>query len=246
MDNLLEIQHLVFHYHKKQVLNDISFTLGRGEVLAIIGPSGSGKSTLLKAIAMVTPPTKAEIIYCGKTVFSSKNSISKQDLYEYKRSIGMVFQELYLWPNLSVMRNVTLPLVYGKGLTESDANCKAEAILNRLSLIEFANQYPNKLSVGQQQRCAIARTLATDPEILLLDEITSALDPELVSSILDLIKTIASDPNRTLIIVTHEMEFAKKVCHRIGYIDNGKLVAIGTPAELCHSNIDDRLRRYLR
>jgi polar amino acid transport system ATP-binding protein len=246
MSDLLEIRKLCFYYHKKRILYDISFTMKKGEVLAIIGPSGAGKSTLLRAVAMLTPPTKGEVIFRGRTIFSSSNSIRKQDFLDYKGSVGMVFQELYLWPHLTVMQNITLPLVQGKGVKEDQARGKAEAILDKLSLTGFANQYPNKLSVGQQQRCAIARTLAMDPEILLLDEITSALDPELVGSILELIKDIATDPGRTLLVVTHEMEFAKKVSHRIGYIDGGNLIALGTPAELSAPDIDPRISRYLK
>ena len=244
MDDLLEIQHLNFQYHKKHILYDISFTLRKGEVIAIIGPSGSGKSTLLKALAMITPPSKAEIVYRGKTIFSSKDSVSKQDFYEYKCSVGMVFQELYLWPHLSVVENIMLPLVKGRNIGESLAKDKAMNTLAKLSLEKFANQHPNKLSVGQQQRCAIARTLVMDPAILFLDEITSALDPELVAGILELIKNIATDSSKTLLVVTHEMKFAKDIAHRIGYLENGRMCTIGKPDEIFDENINPRIAKF--
>lgn len=245
VNSLLEVQHLHFHYRKKLILHDISFALRRGEVVAIIGPSGAGKSTLLKALVMLIQPSQGEIVFRDRTVFSSNAIIQKKDLLNYRRSVGMVFQELHLWPHLTAIENILLPLIRGKGMKKEQARAKAEDILRKLSIEEFANQYPSKLSVGQKQRCAIARTLAMDLEIILLDEITSALDPELVYSILELIKDIATDPDRTLLIVTHEMEFAKKVSHRIGFIDAGKLIALGTPLELCEPDVDPRVSRYL-
>lgn len=244
MNYLLEIQHLNFKYHKKMILQDISFTLNKGEIIAIIGPSGAGKSTLLRSIAMLTPPNEGKIIFRDKLIYSSRDSIRKQDILNYKRAVGIVFQELYLWPHLTVIENIILPLVQGKGMKEHEAKAKAEDLLVKLSLESFAKQYPMKLSVGQQQRCAIARTLAMDPAILLLDEITSALDPELVASILKLIKDIAANPNRTLLVVTHEMEFAKKASDRIIYLEGGKLIAIGTFSELSN-NVDSRIARFL-
>ena len=245
MSNILEILNLYLKYGKKEILHDISFFLTEGEVLALIGPSGGGKSTLLRAIALLKYPHKGNIIFKGKGVYSSGNSIPKKIEKDYQRSIGIVFQELNLWPHLSAIENITLPLIRGLGMNEKEARVRANELLERLSLEQFADVNPPNLSVGQQQRCAIARTLAQEPDILLLDEITSALDPELVSSILCLIKEIAIESNRTMIVVTHEMDFAKKVCDRIAFLENGCLIEIAGAKEVFEHIYKSRIRDFL-
>ena len=242
---LLEIQNLSFSYHRKRVLHDVSFSLHRGEVVSIIGPSGSGKSTLLRSLALLARPTNGAILFQGRTVFSSSHPVRKEQQREYTNALGIVFQQLYLWPHMTAIENVILPLVRGLGVGHELARHTARNLLTQLGLESVMSQYPQKLSVGQQQRCAIARTLVMEPTILLLDEITSALDPELVVSIQALIREIASEPNRTLLIVTHEMEFASRVSDRIGFLDGGELTAIGTPAELSAVTVNSRILSFI-
>jgi polar amino acid transport system ATP-binding protein len=229
---VLELRNLDFMYQHKPILRDVCFSLAEGEVMAVVGPSGAGKSTLLKAIALLAMPSSGEILYQGNVVFAPRAIISKSLSAEYKRAVGLVFQQLHLWPHLTVLQNVTLPLTRGKGLDEQEARAKSIAMLDRLAMSDLANQFPSRLSVGQQQRCAIARTLAIDPTILLLDEITSALDPELVSSIQSLIKDIASESGRSLLVVTHQIDFAQAISHRILYLRDGTVAAFETQIDM--------------
>lgn len=245
MSVLLEIENLHFSYHRREVLRSISLTLRKGEVVALIGPSGAGKSTLLRALALLDRPTHGTIRYAGRLVFSALGEHSHADLLAYRKDVGLVFQELHLWPHMTAMENITLPLCRAKGLTEAEARAKAESLLDTLSLADCASAYPGKLSVGQQQRCAIARTLAMEPSIILLDEITSALDPELVASMLTLIREIASDPQRTLIVVTHEIPFAVGISRRIGYLEDGELLAVAPAPELRNASQYPRIARFI-
>lgn len=244
-ETLLAVRNLCAAYGRETVLRDVSLDLYEGEVVALIGPSGSGKSTLLLTLSMLLAPTSGTVSYRGRTVFPSGAGIRDAHVRQYLNDIGVVFQQLHLWPHLSLKWNVMLPLVFGLRWREADADERASHLLRSLGMPDLLDALPDDVSVGQQQRCAIARTLALSPKILFLDEITSALDPELVSSILDIVREIAEDPLRTLLIVTHEMTFAVKASDRIAYMEEGQLVTMVTSERLISKDCDNRLLKFV-
>ena len=225
MPCFFELKEIFFNYdNQKDIIQNLSLKLNKGTLLSIIGPSGSGKSTILRLISLLNFPNRGNIYFEEQCVFSKNKKVSKKLLNYYKSQIGMVFQELFLWPHLTVIQNIMLPQIKGINKSADKAKKYSIKILEDLSLLEYSEAYPDNLSVGQKQRCAIARTLAMDPKLLLLDEITSALDPELVISIMNTLKKIVLDSKRTVILVTHEMNFAKKMSDEIAYLKNGKLI----------------------
>lgn len=247
---LLQIKNVTKQFGDHVVLQDVSLDIAKGEVVCIIGPSGSGKSTLLRCINFIAPPEKGEIVFEGKTwkrfhspfnIFANRKY--EAQLPELRSEIGMVFQHFNVFPHMSAIANVMLGLTKVRKLNRDEAKKIAEKALRQVGLGEKLEQYPEKLSGGQKQRVAIARALALNPKVMLFDEVTSALDPELVSGILDEMRRLANE-GMTMVVVTHEMNFAFQVANRIVFMDQGKIVTMGTPEEI-RNTTDPRARAFL-
>jgi ABC-type polar amino acid transport system ATPase subunit len=239
---ILTISHLSKKFGENEVLKDISTSVTKGEVVVIIGPSGSGKSTFLRCINYLEVPTNGEINFEGQ-VLNPKSKEKVLDLYRTK--IGMVFQSFNLFPHLTVLENITLAPLHVLKATQSEALARAHALLNNVGLQDKLHAYPRDLSGGQQQRVAIARALAMNPDIMLFDEATSALDPELVGEVLKVMKDLAHT-GMTMIIVTHEMDFAREVSDRVIFMDKGLIVEQGTPQELFNNPKEKRTIDFIR
>jgi ABC-type polar amino acid transport system ATPase subunit len=222
---LLNMQGIRKSFNNLLVLDNVSLSVNKGEVVCIIGPSGSGKSTLLRLINQLETLDAGSIYYEGTT-------------------IGMVFQQFNLFPHMTVIQNITTGLIHSKRLKKYEAEKKARRYLEKVGLIDKANTYPEFLSGGQQQRIAIARALALEPDLMLFDEPTSALDPELVREVLEVMKDLAQE-HVTMLVVTHEMGFAKEVANRVIFMDNGKIIEEGTPEQLFNNPQHDRTRDFL-
>ena len=249
--NVLELNHVkkTFNNETLHVLKDISLSVGKGEVVAIIGPSGSGKSTLLRCATLLTDMDSGELLYMGD--YAAKNDASgkavyagKAELKKIRSRFGLVFQSFNLFPHYSVLRNLTDAQVNVLKRSKSEAREKAMVLLGKMGLADKADAYPCQLSGGQQQRVAIARALAMDPEILFFDEPTSALDPELTGEILNVIRQLA-DEHMTMVIVTHEMSFARDVADRVIFMDGGVIVEQGDPKEVINNPKEERTRQFL-
>jgi L-cystine transport system ATP-binding protein len=220
---LIELSNIALRYGRTEILHNLSLSFPDQSITAVIGPSGAGKSALLRCLALTDCPSRGTISFQGQVAFDATNSVHTDCVENYRRRVGMVFQELFLWPHLTIQENVELPLLYGRRLSTKKATICATDYLVRLELESLASRYPSELSVGQKQRCAIARTLAMDPEVVLLDEITSALDPELVVTILALIHDIASLYSKTVIAVTHDITFLSKTATNLILLDSGTI-----------------------
>mgnify|MGYP004487376219 CR=1 FL=1 len=220
-------------------LNECSLTIARGEVVAIIGPSGSGKSTLLRCLNLLETPTSGHIYFGGVDITDKK-----VDINLHRRKMGMVFQHFNLFPHKTVMQNITLAPVTLKLKTEDEAKKQGMELLERIGLADKANEYPNMLSGGQKQRIAIVRALCMEPDVMLFDEPTSALDPEMVGEVLDVMKELAKE-GMTMVVVTHEMGFAREVGNRVLFMADGKLLVDGTPAEIFDNPTNPRLQEFL-
>ena len=249
--NVLELNHVkkTFNNETLHVLKDISLSVGKGEVVAIIGPSGSGKSTLLRCATLLTDMDSGELLYMGD--YAAKNDASgkavyagKAELKKIRSRFGLVFQSFNLFPHYSVLRNLTDAQVNVLKRSKSEAREKAMVLLGKMGLADKADAYPCQLSGGQQQRVAIARALAMDPEILFFDDPTSALDPELTGEILKVIRQLA-DEHMTMVIVTHEMSFARDVADRVIFMDGGVIVEQGDPKEVINNPKEERTRQFL-
>jgi amino acid ABC transporter ATP-binding protein, PAAT family (TC 3.A.1.3.-) len=221
------------------VLNGINETINKGEKVVIIGPSGSGKSTFLRCLNLLEEPTEGEIWFEGKKINDKKADINK-----IRQKMGMVFQQFNLFPHLTVLDNITLAPTRLGLMTKDEARDKAMELLKRIGLSEKALSYPNHLSGGQKQRIAIIRALAMNPDVMLFDEPTSALDPEMVGEVLDLMEALARE-GMTMVVVTHEMRFAKRVATRVMFMDEGRIVEQNTPEELFENPQHPRLREFL-
>lgn len=226
-------------FGEKEVLRGISLDLAANEVVALIGPSGSGKSTLLRCLNLLEPIDDGQILLEGRDISDPR---VKQD--EVRARFGVVFQHYNLFPHLSVLDNVTLASRTVHGVPRREAEERGLALLERIGLADKAKEHPDRLSGGQQQRAAIVRAIATDPTVLLLDEITSALDPELVGEVLDLVRELASD-GATILMATHEMAFAREVAHRVLFLDGGVVVEQGPARELFANPREQRTREFL-
>ncbi len=220
-------------------LNECSLTIARGEVVAIIGPSGSGKSTLLRCLNLLETPTSGHIYFDGTDITDKK-----VDINLHRRKMGMVFQHFNLFPHKTVMQNITLAPVTLKLKTEDEAKKRGMELLERIGLADKANEYPNMLSGGQKQRIAIVRALCMEPDVMLFDEPTSALDPEMVGEVLDVMKQLARD-GMTMVVVTHEMGFAREVGNRVVFMDEGRIVEQGTPEDIFQHPQSSRLQDFL-
>ena len=236
---IIKVHNLKKSFDKLTVLNGINETIEQGEVVVVIGPSGSGKSTFLRCLNLLETVTEGEIYVDDEQINSPKADINK-----IRQKMGMVFQQFNLFPHLTIMNNITLAPTLLKKLSKADAEKKALELLRRVGLEEKANAYPGQLSGGQKQRVAIARALAMDPEIILFDEPTYALDPEMVGEVLDVMKDLAKS-GMTMVIVTHEMGFAREVASRVLFIDQGIVMESGTPEEVFSSPKNERTRSFL-
>ncbi len=221
------------------VLNGIDETIQKGEKVVVIGPSGSGKSTFLRCLNLLEVPTDGEIWFEGNNITDKKTNINK-----LRTKMGMVFQQFNLFPHLTVLENITLAPVKLGILTNEEAVQKAMELLKRIGLTEKANAFPNQLSGGQKQRIAIVRALAMNPDVMLFDEPTSALDPEMVGEVLDLMTQLAEE-GMTMVVVTHEMCFARKVATRVLFMNEGKIVEQNTPEEFFENPTHPRLKEFL-
>ena len=224
-----------------EVLNGIDLSVASGEVLTIIGPSGSGKSTLLRCVNLLEPLNEGHIFFEG-------NEITRPgvDVSDVRQRIGMVFQQFNLFPHLTVMDNLTLATRRIRKRPKAEAEKRGHELLARVGLSEKAGQHPHQLSGGQQQRVAIARALMMEPHVMLFDEVTSALDPELVGEVLIVMRDLSRDLGMTMLVVTHEMQFAREVGDRIVFMDEGRIVEEGVPADLLDRPREERTRRFLR
>ncbi len=220
---MIDVHDLHKSFGKLEVLKGINANVKDGEVVAVIGPSGSGKSTFLRCLNLLEEPTSGSI-----SIQNQKLSDKKINVQRLRENVGMVFQHFHLFPHMTTLENVTYAPMKVKGLSKKEAVEKGEMLLEKVGLLEKANEYPKRLSGGQKQRVAIARALAMDPTIMLFDEPTSALDPEMVKEVLDVMKALAHT-GMTLMIVTHEMGFAREVADRVLFMDEGMLVEEADP-----------------
>lgn len=239
-DSLLEIRNLTKRYGENTVLRDLSFTVRRGEVIVVLGPSGCGKSTLLRCINALEPIQGGEILLGGEVI-----DRSPAGLPALRRRIGMVFQSYELFPHMTVMENILLAPCKVLGTKKEDAKAEAEALLRRVGLWEKRDSYPRELSGGQKQRVAIVRALCMHPEILLFDEVTAALDPEMVREVLDVVLDLARE-GKTMVIVTHEMQFARAIADRVLFLEDGKIAEEAAPEEFFTAPKTERAKKFLK
>lgn len=238
-DCILKVQDLTMSFGKTEVLKGINMEIKRGEVIVIIGASGSGKSTLLRCLNRLETPTGGDILFNGQSLMRAGHNLS-----HLRERMGMVFQQFNLFKNHSVLGNITLALRVVKKINEAQAKEQAMKLLERVGLTDKANAMPSKLSGGQQQRIAIVRALAMNPEVILFDEPTSALDPEMVGEVLDVMRGLAQS-GMTMVIVSHEMGFAKQVANRILFMEGGLIAEEGTPQEIFNNPKNERLKEFL-
>ena len=238
-ETLIEVKDLRKAFGENEVLTGITTDIKRGEVVVIIGPSGSGKSTFLRSLNLLETPTGGTVLFEGINITDPKTDI---DLHRQK--MGMVFQHFNLFPHKTILENITLAPVVLKKMTKDEAVQKAEELLGRVGLLDKKDTYPEQLSGGQKQRIAIVRSLAMDPDVMLFDEPTSALDPEMVGEVLELMKQLAHD-GMTMVIVTHEMGFAREVGTRVVFMDEGQIKEQAAPDEFFQNPKDERLKEFL-
>ena len=236
---MIELRNVYKDFGKLNVLKGINFTIGKGQVVTLIGPSGSGKSTILRCINLLERPTKGQVLIEGQDITQPKT-----DVQAIRKDIGMVFQHFNLFPHMTVMENMTYAPIRVNKLPSKEAREKAEELLKLVGLSDKAETYPGKLSGGQKQRIAIARALAMQPNIMLFDEPTSALDPEMVKEVLEVIKELAHT-GITMALVTHEMGFAREVSDRICFIDDGQILEDGTPDQFFGEPETERAKSFL-
>lgn len=239
---MLKLNQLQKSYGDNEVLKGISTEVDKGEVVVIIGPSGSGKSTMLRCMNLMETPTAGEVTF--KDTVLNGEKMKEADIDNMREQIGMVFQQFNLFPHLTVQDNITLAPMKRKKMDRKDANQLAEELLEKVGLADKRDAYPNNLSGGQQQRVAIARALAMNPELMLFDEPTSALDPEMVKEVLLVIQDLV-ESDMTIVIVTHEMNFAKRVASRVIFIDEGVIVEEGTPEQIFNHPEHERTKQFL-
>jgi glutamate transport system ATP-binding protein len=237
--HLVELERVRKSFGDHVVLDEIDLTLDRGEVIVIAGPSGSGKSTMLRCINGLEPIDSGEIRFDGRPLDRSGKALSRT-----RQEIGMVFQQFNLFPHKTVLENVTLAPIRVKGVPGDQAVARGRALLERVGIAEKAEALPADLSGGQQQRVAIARALAMEPKLMLFDEPTSALDPEMIREVLDVMRDLARD-GMTMAVVTHEMGFAREVCDRIVFIDEGRIVEEAPPDEFFSAARSERAQEFV-
>jgi polar amino acid transport system ATP-binding protein len=237
---VLQLEDVHKRFGTLKVLQGVDMTVDRGQVVCVIGPSGSGKSTLLRCINLLAPPEQGRIVLEGEEITSGGN----EDIDFVRRRVGMVFQQFNLFPHKSALENVTLAPETVLGKSSGECRERGEELLARVGLADKMGEYPERLSGGQQQRVAIARALAMDPHVMLFDEVTSALDPELVKEVLDVMRELAAE-GMTMIVVTHEMGFARDVADRVVFMDQGRVIEQGRPDEVLENPREERTKRFL-
>lgn len=239
MKNIIQIKNLNKKFGNHEVLKDINFDVHKGEVVCVIGSSGSGKSTLLRCINLLEKPTGGQIIYKGENILDDKH-----DIYAYRTKLGMVFQQFNLFNNHTVLKNCTVGQVKVLKRSQKEAEQVALKYLKWVGMGQFIHAKPKQLSGGQKQRVAIARALSMEPDALLFDEPTSALDPEMVGEVLKVMKELAQS-GLTMIVVTHEMEFAREVSDRVVFMDKGVIAEEGSPDQIFNHPAQERTRVFL-
>ena len=251
VNSLIQVSDLKKHYNKGAIkaLDGVSVDINRGDVMVVIGPSGSGKSTFLRSLNLMEEPTGGSIVFNGvditkKKIRNAEGKMVKLDIDEHRRKMGMVFQHFNLFPHMTILDNMTLAPIQVKHMPKAEAEAKALALLDRVGLKDRANAYPIQLSGGQKQRVAIVRARAREPEVMLFDEPTSALDPEMVGEVLDVMKELARE-GMTMVVVPHEMGFAREVGNRVLFMADGKLLEEGTPADIFDRPQHPRLQEFL-
>ncbi len=237
---MIEVKNLEKSFGDLHILKGITTTIEKGEKVVIIGPSGSGKSTFLRCLNRLEQPTSGQILFEGQDL----TAMSDKQLYVVREKMGMVFQHFHLFPHLTIQKNITLAPVKLKLMTQAEADEKASMLLKKVGLSDKAKQYPGQLSGGQKQRIAIARALAMNPDVMLFDEPTSALDPEMVGEVLALMRELAED-GMTMVVVTHEMGFAREVASRVMFMDGGKIMEENAPQTFFDHPENPRLREFL-
>lgn len=247
--NLLEVKNLKKSFGDLEVLKDITMTVGEGEVVSVLGPSGSGKSTFLRCISMLETIDGGSMTYCGKPAVSEKDGkpvyVSKEELKEIKHSFGLVFQNFNLFPHYTVLKNITDAPINVLKRNKDEVMKEAQELLKKMGLSEKGDFYPYQLSGGQQQRVAIARALAMKPKMIFFDEPTSALDPELTAEILKVLKELAAE-KMTMVIVTHEIDFARSVSSHVIFMDGGVILEQGKPQDVIDNPSNERTRAFLK
>jgi polar amino acid transport system ATP-binding protein len=238
---MLRLERVTKRFGRLEVLRGVDMELGKGNAVCVIGPSGSGKSTLLRCINLLEPPSSGRIFLEGKEITGKG---AQEDVNFVRRRVGMVFQQFNLFPHKSAIENVCLAQEKVLERKPEEARQKAEELLTRVGLSDKMHEYPDRLSGGQQQRVAIARALAMDPHVMLFDEVTSALDPELVKEVLDVMRELASE-GMTMVVVTHEMGFAREVAHNVIFMDQGIVVEEGSPDQILDRPREERTKRFL-
>lgn len=236
---LIQVQHLGKAFGDLNVLKDINVDIYKGDVVCVIGPSGSGKSTFLRCLNRLEEPTSGKILFEGVDITDPKTDIDK-----HRQKLGMVFQQFNLFPHMTIMKNLTIAPMKLQGVSQKDAEAEAMRLLERVGLADRANAYPNQLSGGQKQRIAIVRALCMKPDVMLFDEPTSALDPEMVGEVLNVMRDLA-DQKMTMVVVTHEMGFAREVSTRVMFMDEGYFVEENAPAEFFANPKNERLKNFL-
>jgi polar amino acid transport system ATP-binding protein len=244
---MVKLQGIHKRFGKLEVLKGVDIDIAKGEVICVLGPSGSGKSTLLRCVNLLAPPEEGEVFLEGRDICKGPGSGTGEESWELdfvRQRVGMVFQQFNLFPHKTALENVTLAQEKVLGRSREEARAKATELLERVGLGDKLGQYPETLSGGQQQRVAIARALAMDPHVMLFDEVTSALDPELVKEVLDTMRELAEE-GMTMIVVTHEIGFAKEVADRVVFMDGGVIVEEGPPSQVLESPREERTKQFL-
>lgn len=236
---ILQLDGLRMAFGQLEVLRGVDLTVQEGESIAIIGPSGSGKSTLLRCLNRLETPTGGSVFFEGQKVDAKTN------INQLRTRMGMVFQQFNLFPHMTALGNVMEAPVHVRKVNKTEAEAQARQLLQKVGMIEKADAFPRQLSGGQKQRVAIARCLAMNPRLLLLDEITSALDPELVGEVLDVVRHLARQ-GMTMLLVTHEMRFAREVADRVVFMDGGVVVEVGPPEQIFVQPKSERLQKFLK
>lgn len=240
-EEILRVDNLNKFYGDWQALHEISFSIERGEVLTLLGPSGSGKSTLIRCLNGLEEYRSGTIVFEGQKIVPSEKNWQK-----IRQKIGMVFQSYDLFPNLTVMGNILLGPTKVQKRSESEVKKEALDLLERVGLKEYADAYPRQLSGGQKQRIAIVRALALKPELMLFDEVTASLDPEMVRGVLEIIKELAEKDDMTMIIVTHEMNFAEKIADKVLFLEEGKILEQTDGKTFFRNPQTDRAKEFLK